>query len=68
MNGSYWKGKMEGVKTMTENSRLNALEVALNNEMRERAFYLKHVQRTKTPLVKLCSSRLEMMNWNTMNV
>jgi len=37
---------------MKEEKRLNALEVALNNEMRERAFYLKHAQRTKNPVGK----------------
>lgn len=30
--------------------RLNALEVALENEQRERAFYLEHAGRTKNPL------------------
>jgi len=37
---------------MNGRERLNALEVALNNEMRERAFYLKNAQRTKNPLGK----------------
>jgi rubrerythrin len=37
---------------MEEKERLNALEVALNNEMREREFYLKHAERTKNPLGK----------------
>lgn len=37
---------------MNEKDRLNALEVALNNEMREREFYLKHAQRTNNPLGK----------------
>ncbi|MCX8012129.1 MAG: ferritin family protein [Desulfobacterota bacterium] len=32
--------------------KLNALEVALENEMREREFYLKNAQRTKNPLGK----------------
>ena len=35
---------------MDEKERLNALEVALNNEMREREFYLKNARRTKNPL------------------
>jgi len=35
---------------MSTKERLNALEVALNNEMREREFYLKHAKRTKNPL------------------
>jgi len=35
---------------MNEKGRLNALEVALNNEMREREFYLKNAKRTKNPL------------------
>jgi len=37
---------------MNEKERLNALEVALNNEMNEREFYLKHAKRTKNPLGK----------------
>ena len=37
---------------MEQKDRLNALEVALNNEMKERAFYLKHTQRTKKPIGK----------------
>lgn len=37
---------------MEEVERLNALEVALNNEMREREFYLRHAKRTKNPLGK----------------
>ena len=37
---------------MKEKDRLNALEVALNNEMRERTFYLKNAKRTKNSLGK----------------
>ncbi len=37
---------------MNPKERLNALEVALNNEMRERAFYLNHASRTSNPLGK----------------
>src|SRR4030042_443723 len=37
---------------MNEKERLNALEVALNNEMREREFYLKNADRTKNALGK----------------
>jgi rubrerythrin len=37
---------------MNGKERLNALEVALNNEMREREFYLKNARRTKNPLGK----------------
>ena len=37
---------------MKEKDRLNALEVALNNEMRERTFYLKNAKRTKNALGK----------------
>jgi len=33
-------------------NRLNALEVALNNEMREREFYLKNAERTNNPAGK----------------
>ena len=32
---------------MDEQERLNALDVALNNEMREREFYLNNARRTK---------------------
>ena len=32
--------------------RLNALDVALNNEMREHEFYLKNAERTKNPVGK----------------
>ncbi|MGO8989964.1 MAG: ferritin-like domain-containing protein [bacterium] len=35
-----------------EKDRLNALQVALNNETREREFYLKHAKRTKNALGK----------------
>jgi rubrerythrin len=35
---------------MKAKERLNALEVALNNEMREREFYLKNAKRTKNSL------------------
>ena len=37
---------------MDEKERLNALEVALNNEMREREFYLKNATRTQNPIGK----------------
>jgi len=37
---------------MNEKDRLNALEVALNNEMREREFYLKNAKRTRNALGK----------------
>jgi rubrerythrin len=37
---------------MAEKERLNALEVALDNETREREFYLKHARRTTHPLGK----------------
>ena len=37
---------------MNEKECLNALEVALNNELRERDFYLKHAERTRNPLGK----------------
>jgi len=42
----------KGGITMNEKERLNALEVALNNEMREREFYLKNAKRTKNLLGK----------------
>jgi rubrerythrin len=37
---------------MDEKDRLKALEVALNNELREREFYLKNAERTNNPLGK----------------
>ena len=37
---------------MDEKGRLNALEVALNNETREREFYIKNAKRTKNVLGK----------------
>jgi rubrerythrin len=37
---------------MNEKERLNALEVALNNEMREHEFYVKNAKRTKNVLGK----------------
>jgi len=37
---------------MKEQENLNALEVALANEMREREFYLKNADRTKNPVGK----------------
>jgi len=37
---------------MKETENLNALEVALNNEMREREFYLKNAERTKNSIGK----------------
>jgi rubrerythrin len=37
---------------MKEKENLNALEVALNNEMREREFYLKNAERTKNSIGK----------------
>lgn len=38
--------------SMNGKERLSALEVALNNETREREFYLKNARRTKDPLGK----------------
>jgi rubrerythrin len=37
---------------MDDRERLNALEVALANEMKEREFYLKNAERTRNPLGK----------------
>lgn len=37
---------------MNERERLNALEVALNNELREREFYLKNAEKAKNPIGK----------------
>ena len=38
---------------MSEKGRLSALEVALDNETKERKFYLKHAERTTHPLGKV---------------
>ena len=43
---------------MNEKERLNALDVALNNETRERAFYLKHAARTTNPVGKAMFQRI----------
>src|SRR4030043_1985276 len=48
MSGNVRKGGI----IKNEKDRLNALEVALNNEMREREFYLKNADRTQNPLGK----------------
>jgi rubrerythrin len=37
---------------MKDMKRLNALEAALNNELREREFYYKHAKRTTNPVGK----------------
>jgi rubrerythrin len=39
-------------ESMDEKERLNALDVALNNEMKEREFYLKNAERTRNPVGK----------------
>jgi rubrerythrin len=43
---------------MAEKDRQNALEVALNNETKEREFYLKHAKRTAHPLGKLMFQKI----------
>jgi len=43
---------------MDDKERLNALEVALNNETREREFYLKNAERTKNPVGKAMFERI----------
>lgn len=43
---------------MEEKDRLNALEVALNNEMKEREFYLKNAERTKNVLGRAMFERI----------
>ena len=43
---------------MKTEERLSALEVALNNEVREREFYLKHAAKTKNPLGKIMFERI----------
>jgi rubrerythrin len=44
--------RKKGGNVMDAKERLNALEVALNNERREREFYLKNAKRTKNALGK----------------
>lgn len=44
------KIRYKGGMTMDGKERLNALEIALTNEMKEREFYLKNAARTKNPL------------------
>jgi rubrerythrin len=47
------EGKPQGKgEDMDERQRLNALQVALNNETSEREFYLRHARRTANPLGK----------------
>ena len=43
---------------MEDKERLNSLEVALNNEMREREFYLKNADRTANPVGKAMFARI----------
>lgn len=43
---------------MDEQERLNALNVALNNEMREREFYLNHAKRTKNEVGRVMFQKI----------
>lgn len=43
---------------MNPHERLNALEVALNNEMNERQFYLNNASRTRNPVGKAMFERI----------
>jgi len=43
---------------MSENQRLNALEVALNNELREQDFYLRNAERSSNPVGKALFQQL----------
>lgn len=43
---------------MGENRRLNALEVALNNELREQDFYLRNAERSSNPVGKALFQQL----------
>ncbi len=43
---------------MNDKDRISALEVALNNELREREFYLKNAKRTKNALGKKMFQRI----------
>ena len=44
--------------SMEIEERIKFLEVALNNEARERYFYLKHKERTRNPVGKLIFARI----------
>ena len=44
--------------SMEIEERIKSLEVALNNEARERDFYLKHKERTTNPVDKLIYARI----------
>ena len=44
--------------SMEIEERIKSLEVALNNEARERDFYLKHKERTTNPVGKLIYARI----------
>ncbi|MBN2707154.1 MAG: ferritin family protein [Deltaproteobacteria bacterium] len=41
-----------------DQQRLNALETALDNELKEREFYLKHAARTRNPLGRAMFTRI----------
>ena len=43
---------LKGENTMEEKERLKAIDVALNNELKEREFYLKNAERTANDLGK----------------
>jgi rubrerythrin len=43
---------------MDAKERLNALDVALNNELREREFYFKHAARTQNPMGQAMFQRI----------
>ncbi|MCX8023344.1 MAG: ferritin family protein [Syntrophorhabdaceae bacterium] len=43
---------------MDEKKRIDALETALNNEMREREFYIKHGEKTNNPVGKALFFRI----------
>jgi rubrerythrin len=51
VTSGYYHFFMESV--MNEQERLNAIEVALTNETREREFYLKNAQKTRNALGKI---------------
>jgi len=54
LGSKEYEGEKGGEKMADKKTeeRIQALEVALNNESRERDFYLKHAQRTKNSLGK----------------
>jgi rubrerythrin len=52
MSGLVCRGRIFEAKEISMEERLNALEIALKNEMNEHHFYLKNAERTANPVGK----------------